>query len=78
MKLVQTWLSARRHLESSFHHCGGSVKLVQACLCARKYRESSFHHYGGAQKKKSVLIWNKKCVKSDVSSFDTPTCMSNG
>ena len=25
--------------------------------------------------KKNVLIWHKKCVKSDFSSFDTTTCM---
>ena len=50
MKLVEAWLCARRHLESTFHHCGGSVKLVQACLYTRKARESCLHHCGGPVK----------------------------
>ena len=29
-------------IESSFCHCGISVKLVQDCLIARKHRESCF------------------------------------
>ena len=36
----------RKDQESSFHHCGGSVKLLQACLSARNHRESSFNHCG--------------------------------
>ena len=36
MKLVEACLSAREVGESSFHHCGGTVRLVQACLCAGK------------------------------------------
>ena len=28
VKFVQAWLSARKHRESNFHHCGGSVKLL--------------------------------------------------
>ena len=50
MKLVEAWLCSTGHLESSFHHCGGSVKLVQACLYARKARESCLHHCGGPVK----------------------------
>ena len=46
MKHVEACISARKDRESSFHHCGGSVKLGQACLCARNHRESSFHHCG--------------------------------
>ena len=43
MNLVQAWLIARRHRESSFQHCGGAVKLVPACLSARNDQESTFH-----------------------------------
>ena len=40
MKLVESWLCARRHLESSFHHCGSSVKLVRAIFkCQEGSRE---------------------------------------
>ena len=46
MKLVQTWLSARKHREGSFHHGGGSVKLLQDCLSAGKFRDCSFNHCG--------------------------------
>ena len=34
--LVQSCLSVRKELESSFHHCEGPVRLVQAGLCAGK------------------------------------------
>ena len=50
MNLVLTWLSTRRHRESSFHHCGGPVKLVEAWLCARRHLETSFHHCCGSVK----------------------------
>ena len=50
MNLVEAWLFARRNLQSSFHHCGGSKKLMQACLCARKARERCLHHCGGPVK----------------------------
>ena len=46
MKHVEACISARKHRESSFHHCGGSVKFVQAWLSARIHRESSFNHRG--------------------------------
>ena len=36
MKHVDGCLSATDDRESSFHHCGSTVKLVQACLCAGK------------------------------------------
>ena len=36
MKHVQAFLSARKDLESSFNHGGGTVRLVQACLNAGK------------------------------------------
>ena len=36
MKHVESSLSARDDLESSFHHCDGLVILVQACLCAEQ------------------------------------------
>ena len=38
------FMSQKRPIESSFHHCGGPVKIVQACSCARKVLESGFHH----------------------------------
>ena len=41
-------LYTRKDEESSFHHCGGSVKLVEACYTARRHLESSFHHWEGA------------------------------
>ena len=34
VNLVQACLCARKHRESSFHHCGISVKLLQDCLNA--------------------------------------------
>ena len=34
VKHVQAYLSASKHGESTFHHCGGPLKLVQACFCA--------------------------------------------
>ena len=34
VKHVAACLSAREDRESSFHHCGSTVKVVQACLCA--------------------------------------------
>ena len=46
VNLVQACLCARKHRESSFHHCGSSVKFMQACLSCRNRRESSFHHCG--------------------------------
>ena len=36
MKHVHTCLSAREDRESSFQHCGCSVRPVQACLCAER------------------------------------------
>ena len=36
MKHVQAYLSAREDRESSFDHCGSTVRLVQACLCEGK------------------------------------------
>ena len=51
MKLVQAFVSVRKDLESSFHHCGGPVELVQACLCARDDGESNFHHCGSPMKR---------------------------
>ena len=50
MKHVQACLSAREDRESSFHHCGGSVRLVQTRLCAGKTWQSSFNLQGGAIK----------------------------
>ena len=34
VKHVQACLSARKHVESSFHQSGSRVMLVQACLYA--------------------------------------------
>ena len=34
MKLVHACLNAREDRESSFLHCGSTVRLVQAYLCA--------------------------------------------
>ena len=53
---MQALLSAKRHLESCFHHCRGSVKLVQTCLYVRKARESTFHHCGGPVKHVEVCL----------------------
>ena len=57
MRLVQVSLSARKHLESSFHGCGRPVKFVQASISDRKYQfmstkdlESIFHHCEGPVK----------------------------
>ena len=50
MKHVEDCLSAREDRESSFHHCGGSVRLVQTRLCAGKTWQSRFNLQGGAVK----------------------------
>ena len=50
MKLVQAYLSVRKELACSFHHCGVPVRLVQACLCAGKTLESRFNCRGDAVK----------------------------
>ena len=50
MKLVQAYLSVRKDVESSFHHCGCPVKLVQDYLGTRTELESSFHYCGGPVK----------------------------
>ena len=47
---IQACLCARKYLESSFHHCAGTVKLVQACVSVRKDLENSFHHGRGQLK----------------------------
>ena len=36
MKLVLSSLSVRKNLESTLHHCGGSMMLVHASVNARK------------------------------------------
>ena len=43
-------LCAKRHIESSFHQCGGAVELVHASLNVQRDPESSFHHCGGVVK----------------------------
>ena len=50
MEHVEDCLSAREDRESSFHHCGGSVRLVQTRLCAGKTCQSRFNLQGGAVK----------------------------
>ena len=47
---LQSWLSASKDGESSFHYCGSPVKLVQVCLCARKTLHRRFNRGGGAVK----------------------------
>ena len=42
--------SARKNLESSFHHYGGPVDLLHASLSVRKGIENCFHDYGGSAK----------------------------
>ena len=50
MKHVQACLSARKDVESSFHHFEGPVKLVQACLCAANTLQCRLIRRGGAVK----------------------------
>ena len=50
MRHVHPSSTARKELESSFHHCGGPLKLAQACLISRKDLESSFYRSGGPVK----------------------------
>ena len=50
MKLVKACLSARKDLESSFHHCACPVKLAQVCLCAGKVYHCCFICRGSAVK----------------------------
>ena len=36
-----------KHLESSFHHCGGPVNLMQACSSVGKVTDHISDHRGG-------------------------------
>ena len=44
MKLVPASISARKHLESSLHNCGGPVMLVHLSFSASKAAESRCYH----------------------------------
>ena len=46
MKFVQACLSFSNRRESSFHHCGVSVKLLQDCLSGGNVRYCSFNSCG--------------------------------
>ena len=47
---VPASLIGRKDRESTFYHCGVTVKLVQARLSDKKDRESTFHHCAGLVK----------------------------
>ena len=61
MKHVQDCLSARKDLESSFHHCGSPMKLVQACLNAGKV---CFNQRGSAMKHVQACLSARKDLES--------------
>ena len=61
MKHVQDGLSARKDLESSFHHCGSPMKLVQACLNAGKV---CFKRRGSAMKHVQACLSARKDLES--------------
>ena len=47
---MHAYISARKDVESSFHHCGDPVKLVQACLCGENTLQRTFNRRGYAVK----------------------------
>ena len=67
VKLVNASFSARKDLESSFHHCGGPVKLVHASFSAKKDLESSFHSCGVPVK---LVLASFSARKNPYSTFD--------
>ena len=64
MKHVQACLSARKHIESSFHNCGSPVKLVQVCLCAGNTLQRRFNRRRGAVKHVQACLSATKDVES--------------
>ena len=58
--MVYTIPDQKTHRESSFHHCGGSVKLLEAWLCSRRHLESSFHYRGGSVKLVQACLYARK------------------
>ena len=50
VKHLQSWLSASKDGERSFHYCGSPVKRVQACLCAQNTLQLRFNRGGDAVK----------------------------
>ena len=72
MKDVQACLSARKDVESSFHHCGGPVKLVQASLCAENTLQRRFKNRGGAFKHLQSWLSTSKHVESSFHHCGSP------
>ena len=72
MKHVQAYLSASKHVESSFHHCGSPVKLVQACLFARNTLQRRFNHRRGAVEHVQTCLSARKDVESSFHHFEGP------
>ena len=64
MKHVQAGLSAKKDLESSFHHCGSPVKLVQACLCAGSTLQRRFNRRRDAMKQVQACLNARKDLES--------------
>ena len=62
----QACLSANKHWQSSFLHCGGFVKLVEACLCVGNTLQSRFKPGGSAVKYVQACLSSSK---NRVSSF---------
>ena len=61
IKHVQVCFCASTDRESSFHHCGDSVKLVQAFLYAENSLQRRFNRRGGAVKHlHACLRWRKE------------------
>ena len=75
MKHVQACLSARKHMESSFHHCGRPVKLVQACLCAGNTLQCHFYGRGRSVKQVKVCLSARKDRES--SFVEVSLCANN-
>ena len=68
---MHTCLCVRRHVESSFHQCGGPVKLVQASLKVRKDVERSFHHWRFCE----ACSYQFECLERSKEQF-SPLCRS--
>ena len=64
VKHLQSWLSASKNGENSFHYCGSPVKLVQACLWAGNTLQRHLNRRGGAVKNVQACLNVRKDLES--------------
>ena len=72
MKRVQACLSARKDVESSFHHCGSPVKLVQGCLYAGNTLQRCFKRRRGAVNHVQACLSARNDLESSFHHFGGP------